>query len=567
MKIKLSRFFVALACVVLLLSSGFFLQASAQSSPNAPRAFAITNARIVTASGADIERGTVIVRNGLITVVGAGNVQVPVDVRVIDGNGLTVYPGIIDASASTGIPAPRPQQQAGGGAQNAGQFLQQQQQAQQQAQAQSNSVYPAGLQPEIAAADLIRPSDSSVETARNSGFTTVLVVPRERIFQGQSALINLSGENAGEAIVRAPVALHIQFVPLQIGQFPTSLMGSFAAVRQMFLDAQQLRQAQTNYEKNPRGTRRPESNKSLEALFPYLNRQAPVVFQANTEREIARVLNFAREFNLKAVISGGAEAHRFVEQLKAQDIPVLLSLNFPRRTSSTSPEADPESLNVLRARADAPKTAARLAAAGVRFAFQSGGMANYADFWTNAGRAVTAGLARPAAIRAMTLGSAEIFGVADRMGSIEPDKIANLTVVRGDIFDRNRVVTHVFVDGRMYEIPAAPQTTGTGAAGPQLPSIAGKWNLTLQIGGQVTQATLTLTQQRNQLGGQFESTLGNSPISQGEFTAEGFRFVVKLTIGEMTDAVFAGRVTGENQMSGTVTTPQGTSSFTGTKTP
>jgi hypothetical protein len=349
-------------------------------------------------------------------------------------------------------------------------------------------------------------------------------------------------------------------------------MGSFAAVRQMFLDAQQLQEAQRNYEKNPRGTRRPDSNKSLEALFPYLHRQgpgqAPIVFQANTEREIGRVLNFAREFNLKAIIAGGAESGRFAEQLKAQDIPVLLSLNFPRRTSSTSPEADPESMSVLRARAEAPKTAARLAAAGVRFAFQSGGMANYTDFWANAGRSVQAGLARPAAIRAMTLGSAEIFGVADRMGSIEPGKIANLTVVRGDIFDRAHTVTHVFVDGRMYEIPAAaPTTTGAGgAANAAAQAIAGKWNLTMQLGGQTVQATLTLTPQRNQLAGQFESTLGNAPISQGEMTAEGFRFVVKLTVGEMVDAVFAGRVT-ENQMSGTVTTPQGTSSFTGTKTP
>jgi hypothetical protein len=351
-------------------------------------------------------------------------------------------------------------------------------------------------------------------------------------------------------------------------------MGSFAAVRQMFLDAQQLQEAQRNYEKNPRGTRRPDSNKSLEALFPYLHRQgpgqAPIVFQANTEREIGRVLNFAREFNLKAIIAGGAESGRFAEQLKAQDIPVLLSLNFPRRTSSTSPEADPESMNVLRARAEAPKTAARLAAAGVRFAFQSGGMANYTDFWANAGRAVQAGLARPAAIRAMTLGSAEIFGVADRMGSIEPGKIANLTVVRGDIFDRARAVTHVFVDGRMYEIPAAaPTTTGAGGAAnaAAAQAIDGKWNLTIQLGGQTVQATVTLTTQRNQLAGQFESTLGIAPISQGEISAEGFRFVVKLNVGEQVDAVFAGRVTGENQMTGTVTAPQGTTSFTGTKTP
>lgn len=121
----------------------------------------------------------------------------------------------------------------------------------------------------------------------------------------------------------------------------------------------------------------------------------------------------------------------------------------------------------------------------------------------------------------------------------------------------------------MYEIPAAaPTTTGAGgAANVAAQAVAGKWNLTIQLGGQTVQATVTLTTQRNQLAGQFESTLGTAPISQGEISAEGFRFVVKLNVGEQVDAVFAGRITGENQMTGTVTAPQGTTSFTGTKTP
>lgn len=223
MKISITRFFAAVfaAAIVLLNSEQIHAQRSALD------AYAITNARIVTVSGETIERGTIVIRDGLIAAVGA-NIAAPADVRTIDGTGLTVYPGFFDANTNLGIAA-APRSQPGQPAA-----------PQVQATPQSNSAFPVGLQPEISAADLIRPSDATFETARNNGFTTALVVPRERIFVGQSALVNLSGDTASTAIVRAPIALHVAFVTLQGGEFPTSLMGTFAAIRQMFLDAQRL---------------------------------------------------------------------------------------------------------------------------------------------------------------------------------------------------------------------------------------------------------------------------------------------------------------------------------------
>ena len=135
--------------------------------------------------------------------------------------------------------------------------------------------------------------------------------------------------------------------------------------------------------------------------------------------------------------------------MKAIDAAVLFSLNFPKRTTAASPDADPESLEMLRFRAEVPKAAAKLAQAGVRFAFQSGGMTNLADFSANAAMAVQNGLSADAAVRAMTLSPAEIFGIADRTGSVETGKIANLTVVKGDALAKDKVITHVFVDGKL----------------------------------------------------------------------------------------------------------------------
>lgn len=535
------------------------------------QSYAITNAKIVTVSGAPIEKGTIIIRDGLIQNIGTG-ISIPGDSQVIDASGLTVYPGFFDAASGVGIAAP---QQGQGRAPGGGGFPQQAQA--QTTQPQSNSNYPTGLQPEVSAADLIKANDASVETARNGGFTTVLSVPRERIFNGQSALINTAGDSVSEMILRSPVALHISFVPLG-GGYPTSMMGSFSALRQIFLDAQRLQTWTNAYKKDPRGMKRPESDKSLEALFPILNREVPAAFNANTEIEIIRVLDFAKEFNLMPVIVGGQEGWKVTDRLKSSKATVLLSLNFPKRTTSNAPDADPEDLETLRFRVEVPKCAARLKQAGVPFAFQSGG-ATAADFLTNAAKTVENGLSKDDALRSMTLNSAEIFNVADRLGSIEKGKIANLVVVRGDIFDRAKVITHVFVDGKMFEQkpPAAPdrrfQRPGSGGGdAPATTSSAsvlnGAWNITVEVPGQPITGTINFTQQGDRLTGNVATTLGTSDIKNAKATADGgFTFDQSVSFGGQNfDVTYSGKVNG-SQISGTVSTPQGAIPFSGTKKP
>lgn len=572
MKLSFSPFLA-----VLCLTACVFVFAAPQpirAQRSAFDVYAITNARIVTVSGAPIPQGTIVIRDGLIQAVGA-NAAIPADARTIDGAGLTVYPGFIDAYSNIGIAAPQRQQPASGFQA----LINAQPQTQ---QAASNSTYPTGFQPEIAAADLIRAGDASFETARNQGFTAALAVPRERLFVGQSALVNTAGDSAANQILRAPVALHVNFVALQSGQFPTSIMGAFAAFRQIMLDAQRLQTQQAAYEKNPRGVRRPENNRSLEALFPVLRGEIPIVFQAENERQIVRALDLAQEFKIKAIIAGGGEAYKVAARLRQQNVPVLVSLNFPKRTAAASPEADRETIDVLRLRVETTKNAARLKQAGVRFAFQSGGATNLADFWTNANRAVENGLNRDDAVRAMTLGAAELLGIANTLGTIEPGKIANLTVTRGDVFDKARQFTHVFVDGRMFEIkqPATPPpgarpttnaaattaATATTTTQTAAPNIAGTYAINLEIPGQPAQATLVLTQQDARLAGSIQSQFGNFEITSGEVTADGFTFRSNVTIGQTFDVIFTGKVAG-NQISGTATTPQGAIPFSGTKNP
>lgn len=563
---------------LLRITTAFFVSVSLFLQPliyvkaqRAPNTFAISNARIVTVSGSTIEKGTIVIRNGLIAEVGA-NISAPADARVIDGTGLSIYPGLFDANTNLGIPQAQAAQgqRPGGGVGGGGQ----QQQQQQTAVTNASTNYPAGLQPDTTAVDLIRAGNDQFEQQRNAGITTALTAPRDGIFAGQSAVINLAGDTVTQMTVRPAFGQHISFTTLRTGGYPVSLLGTFAAIRQMLLDARRLKEANALYEKNPKGLQRPEQDKSLVALIPVVSGQVPVVINANSEREIVRALDLVEEFKLKAVIAGGAESGKLADRLKKMDVPVLLTINFPKRTTASVPEADPEPLRVLRARVEAPKTAGKLAAAGVRFAFQSGGMTSMNDFIANAAKTTENGLSKDAALRAMTLSPAELFGVADRMGSIEAGKIANLTVTRGDIFAKDAKVTHVFIDGAMFEnkAPATPPRSGgrpqgSGGGESSAPNIAGTWTLNIEIPGNPITVTAAMTQQEDKLSGTLQTPFGTANISSGSVSAENVVFRATVNAGGQTfEVTFTGKVTG-NQMSGVVSSPQGDSTFTGTKNP
>jgi imidazolonepropionase-like amidohydrolase len=527
-------------------------QLGVQRERNTPNVYAITNAKIITVAGPSIERGTVVVRNGVITAVGA-SVPVPGDARVIDGNGLTVYPGLIDANSSIGLGAIASADAAAGrggrGAGGRGATP-----VQQGAPAGApNSLHPVGLQPELTTVDLVHPDADAFAGPQSAGITAAQSVPATGIFRGLAAVINLGGSNAQAMIVKAPVAEHIGFTPQRGGGYPNSLLGVFSALRQMLLDAQHYGAEQAAYAKNPRGMHRPEMDPSLDALQPVLTRQMPVVMEASSEREIERALDLAKEFNIHAIIAGGEEADKVAARLKAENVPVLISLNFPRRPQA-SPDADPEPIRVLRARVEAPKLAGKLAQAGVKFAFEDGGMNNWADFLTNAGRTSEGGLSADQTIRALTLSPAEILGVSDRLGTIESGKIANLTITRGDLFTGR--VTQVFVDGVPVEVHALAAANGTASVA------GGTWTITVTSDEGEKSVTLALQQIGDQLRGTIQGALGSSQISNGSIGANGeLQFTASVTMDAGTEeAKFSGTITG-NVVRGTVAVvghPQGT---------
>lgn len=529
-----------LVAVTTLATLTILLNQFVNAQRNTIDTYAISNARIVTVSGPVIEQGTVVLRNGLIAAVGA-NVTVPADARVIDGNGLTVYPGLIDSYTNLGLPAPAPSPtQAPGG----GGFLQA---AARPSPGGPNSTQPLGLQPEVMVEDVIRPGGTEIEASRNIGITTALTLPRTGIWMGQSALINLAGDTPQEMIVRSPVAMHVGFTPLR-GSYPGSLMGVFATLRQMLLDAGRYRESLQIYERSPRGVRRPEVDRSLAALIPVLDGRLPVVMFADREREIERALDLANEFKLKVIIAGGGESARLADRLARENVPVLLSLNLPRRTTAALPEAEPEPMRVLRERVEAQQTAGKLAKAKVRFGFHSGSLTNISDLMINVGREIENGLSTDDALRGFTIWPAEILGVGNQLGSIEVGKIANLTVMRGDLFNRSSRVDQVFIDGRPVDLrPSA------GGGGQTRPTFNGAWTLTVNLGGNPLTATLNLQQEGERLTGSIQGQLGSAEIANGSVSAAEIHFTATVNIdGQTREATFNGTLA-SGEIRGTVT--------------
>jgi imidazolonepropionase-like amidohydrolase len=410
---------------------------------NPPSAFAIRGARVVTVSGAVLERGTVLIRDGLIQEVGA-KVDVPADAWVIEGEGLTVYPGLIDALGTLGIPeAAPPEATPAGSRRNAPATTPTTPPARGPEDRPSNTSW-------LRAADLISPTDRRIESARNAGFTAAVTFPSRGVFAGQGALIELAGEKAGQMVVSAPAGMYLTLTTGGFSSYPGSLMGVMAYIRQVYLDAAYYKLAEEQYARQPAGTKRPAYDRALEGVL-----EAPrILLPAVRAVEIERMLKFSAELKTPTVLYGGHEAWRETELLKKTGTPLLISLKWPERGKEEDPDRV-DSLRTLELRDRAPSTPAALAKAGCRFAFYTDGVSTR-DLLKAVKRALDAGLSRADAVRAFTLSPAEIYGVADRLGSIEKGKIANLVITDGELFQEKTKVKYIFVDGAKYEPTPEP---------------------------------------------------------------------------------------------------------------
>jgi len=527
-----------------------------------PQYFAIRGAKIVPVSGPPVENATIVMAHGVITAIGK-DVAIPPDAWIIEGKGLTVYPGLFDSFTDVGLPvaapAPGGASEGGGGGRRAAPT----------GEISRGPEDRPGTTPWRSAADEVSLSDKRIETWRNGGFTTVVSAPKGGMFPGQAAVLDLAGDRASELVVKTPVAIPVSLQPGGgFGNFPGSLMGALAYIHQVWLDTYWSADAQAMYEKNPSGVPRPRYDHAEAVLSEALEYHPLVLIPANNSVQLRRALQLVDVWKLNDVdhvdgaIYGAQMSYEVADEIAAKKPPVsvLVNLKWPEGEKDTDPDEKP-SLRTLRFRDKAPSSPAALAKAGVPFAFYDGGIIAPKDIIKAVKKSIDAGLAPDAALRALTLSPAEIFGVSDRLGSIESGKIANLLVTDGDLFDEKTKIKMVFVDGKRFEAhePEKPKDAPKG-------NISGKWKLTYTTPEGPEESTVDLDMATDgTLSGTTTSKRGTASIISGYLSADKFSFTINIPIeGNPTDVIFSGTFDGTT-VKGNIDVLGYSIDFTGTK--
>ncbi|MEX2182432.1 MAG: amidohydrolase family protein [Gemmatimonadaceae bacterium] len=402
--------------------------------PGAQGTFAIRNARIVPVSGPEIAGGTLVISGGRIAAVGA-NVAVPPDAHVIDGTGLSVYPGMMDAATQMGLA-----------------------EITQGATPTMDNTEVGSFNPNAIAYYAMNPHNSHVGVTRVVGVTHVLSRPSSGVIAGQGTLANLAGWTPAAMTIRQKAALIVSLPRAGGGGFGFAAQfggggggpNAAAAQRQreaqldslraMLADAKAYDQAM-NAASRDRALPRPTPDVRLAALVPYVKGELPVIFEADLAADIRTAVEFAGTEGLKAIILGGRDALTVADLLKEKDVPVI----FTRLRQMPPREDDPYDVYF--------SMPGQLAAAGVRFAISTGNNgAQVRDLPSMAGMAAAFGLSRDDALRSVTLWPAQIFGLADRFGTLEAGKVANVVVTDGDLLEARTLVKHLFIDGRLVPL-------------------------------------------------------------------------------------------------------------------
>lgn len=405
-----------------------------------PVAYAMEGVTLVRGDGERSEDVTLVIRDQVVVSAETG-AEIPADARVLEGDGLWVYPGLVDAwgAAETDFPSPPEPSEV----------------------TEWDRSRPAqGFTPHRRTVDHLVADGASLSEHRLRGVVASGVFPARGFIGGLGAtLLHRPDARVPRELVAVPeVGLHMSFAPSSTS-YPATLFGVMARFRQVFADAQHGARVESEYRRNPNGLTVPEWDPDAEVLRRTAGAGLPAFFQADEAEAIRRVIALAYELGFSPVIVGGGEAWRLAEELAGLDVPVLVSMDFPEPRvwdpdAEDGAAADPDQpLDPAAARererlVDLYANAARLEEAGVRFALTSGG--GEAELREGARRVLEYGLDPDAAIRALTLTPAEILGVP-AVARLVPGYAANLVVTDGPLLAEDTRILYTFVEGVLEE--------------------------------------------------------------------------------------------------------------------
>jgi len=428
----LKKFFVVFVSALVLATAACAQASSAQTATEGT--IALRGGKLLTVSHGVIENGVVVMQKGRITAVGGASTAIPRDAKVIDVTGMTVYPGLIDAETQLGL-------------------------TEVQADRMTNDTLEPSdeIMPHMHVYDAFHAETALIPVARINGITNAVVAPANGdTLPGQDAFIQLSGRSAEEMLLVRDIALPLNFTGRQrrnesfaTAKFPQTRMGMAAQLRQAFIDAQDYEAKLAAYEKKKtadpdKAGAAPKRDLKLEALLPYLHGQKPMVLAAEEPNDFQTVLDMAREFHLKVILNHLSHSAEVLDKVAASGFSVIVGPIYEQPKEWERYDA-------------VYRLPAEMAKRGIKIAFATYDSHNARNLPYAAGYAVGFGLPPDEALKAITLNTAQMFGVDKELGSLDTGKMANVVVANGDPLDVKTDVKHVFIAGQ--EIPLVSKQT------------------------------------------------------------------------------------------------------------
>jgi imidazolonepropionase-like amidohydrolase len=528
--------------VVCLLILSVALAAGLRADDALHRVWAVKDCRIVTPGGPVLEKAVIVIRDGLIEAVGAG-IAVPPDAEVIDAANLTAYPGLIDGLGKSLLKLP-------------------------EEKFDMTKVYSGdyndkdrGITPDLRAFDYVSLGKSVFEKYYKYGFTAAQVMPDRGILTGRSSFFCLSDPDKNKSLLLRDVCLGIGFSPPGLMAYPSSLMGLTAYLKQILQDSVFYDAGRDRWNKDMRGIARPDYNPVLEVLSDHVAGRKPVIFLCRNQNDIRRALALVAGSRLDAVICDlGNEASDVIPELKKAKARVLVTVAF---------KAPPSNLYSQKGKAERekaekevyPKNPARLAEAGIPFAFSSLDTDDPKTFIEGILKAIDAGLPQDKALAALTAAPASFFGLDRTLGTIEPGKIANIVLAEGDLLVKDAKVRYAFADGKRFELKEAKVKEGEKPT----VSVSGKWELAAEG---VPKLTVDFVQEETALSGKMVTPFGVFDFTGGSVSANQVDFEMTISVGGQEISLYiSGTVEGDTMRGTIVQDTEGSVEFTAKRIP
>ncbi|MGY6744135.1 MAG: amidohydrolase family protein [Cecembia sp.] len=496
------KVFSSIFCMALFLT----FQAFGQSDPKGERrvtgTYAIVNATITTAPGNTLEGATILVKNGLVENIGS-DIKLPPDAQIIEGDSLFIYPGFIDGASGIGISKPAdPERPANFDPSNPPDEL-------------------AGITPWRNALDYYDKNNSQITDWRKVGFTIAQIVPEGGMLPGKSAIVTYGGKESSNVLANnTALNARLRNVGGGRGMYPGTQLGIIAKFRDLYKNAELSAQHNRLFASNA-GLARPEMNKTLEAFFPVLDKNIPILFEVSNDLETKRATSLQREHGFRLILMGVTDVKYSIEAIKGTNAQVLIGFRLPNdKTASADLEGKTDemrgrTIRIKEAYQEILEGPALLEKAGIPFGFTTMG-GRSSEMFKNIRLMIDNGLSENAALAALTINNANILGIQKFAGTLEKGKLANMVISTAPLFSSEAQIQHVMADGYLFDFDISKKSSSNGSNGKTI-DIAGVWDYTSDTPAGSSNGTMEIKKE----GDTFKGTITyDNPTGSGKASSE-----------------------------------------------